>query len=319
MRLKYLVIPWVGFMRLLCADEVSLFDIDYSGRVGSIGSGIELGEGPYPGRTHFTRLNFGEAKIGNAPPALSDTAAILKTNWSGTGSFAYSQPELQLIAGGVYAFQKHRIDVRFQFASPEAIGVGDGFTILTDGGVTSRLDFRHDGAIHLLSNVPAGAAEMTVAGSFDIAQPVHLVWEIDSIGRATSVTVNGVTHHRSGLTVRAIGLRNGRIYPGPGWIRFSFNDTQAAGQLALRSVKVTGSEWDGPLLQQDGGLWGTERDVVIMPQSLPGPGNWQAEFSRDGNKWLPLGEPMNLQYGLTGFACPKPYFSTFFARLRKLP
>lgn len=247
-------------------------------------------------------MNFGEVRIGEDVTDFSDTLGYFDSDGD-----RYAQPELRLIAGGVYAFKKHRIEAHFKTA-------GSGLTILTDAALTYSLDFRDDGVVYLNYRHwvedsywgPRVEIGTEPAGTYGADEPVHLVWILDADTLSTSVTINGVTHTRSGLAQVFPGLRNGVGYPGPGSIRLSSGQ---GGSVALRSLKVTGDLWAGPMWLTGDERWGVETDVVEVPVSVPATGTWQPEFCINGVDWVPFGAPITQQDSVTGFA-----FGTLVAR-----
>ncbi|MDB2673690.1 hypothetical protein N9Y81_01915 [Akkermansiaceae bacterium] len=283
------------------AQEVELFNLDYTGRIADLGKEIEIGEAPYPGRSICTEINLGKAVIGFAPSELADTAALLSSDWDGESSFAYFQLQLQLMNGGVYAFRKNRIEIQFQFTNPDAASPGDEFSIFTDGGVTYSLHISTSGQTFISTNVIASSPwgdrvtqVTTELGSVKVRKPIHLIWEIDDEDKTTTVTLNGSSTTFDNLSVRSPALRNSVHYPGPMWIRLNYNDTGSQEALALKSVRVTGSKWDGPLFRSDAAYpWGTETGILTLDMRPPQLGTWQPEYSFDGSNWTSFGSPVS--------------------------
>lgn len=283
------------------AQEVELFNLDYTGRIADLGKEIEIGEAPYPGRSICTEINLGKAVIGFAPSELADTAALLSSDWDGESSFAYSQLQLQLMNGGVYAFRKNRIEIQFQFTNPDAASPGDEFSIFTDGGVTYSLHISTSGQTFISTNVIASSPwgdrvtqVTTELGSVKVRKPIHLIWEIDDEDKTTTVTLNGSSTTFDNLSVRSPALRNSVHYPGPMWIRLNYNDTGSQEALALKSVRVTGSKWDGPFFRSGAAYpWGTETGILTLDMRPPQLGTWQPEYSFDGSNWTSFGSPVS--------------------------
>ena len=291
------------------AQEVELFNLDYTGRIADLGKEIEIGEAPYPGRSICTEINFGKAIIGFAPSELADTAALLFSDCDGESSSAYSQ--LQLMNGGVYAFRKNRIEIYFQFTNPNAASPGDEVSIFTDGGVTYSLRISTSGQSFISTNVIASSpwgdrvTQVTAElGSVNVRKPIHLIWEIDDEDKTTTVTLNGSSTTFDNLSIRSPALRNSLDYPGPIWIRLSYNDTGSQEALALKSVRVTGSKWDGPLFRSDAASpWGKETGILTLDMRPPQLGTWQPEYSFDGSNWISFGSPVSRfsRHNLKGF------------------
>ena len=283
----------------LRAGEVVLCDVDYSASTGLLGQVIPLGDGPFPGRKTCSTIVFGTAVIGTAPPGLAGTAAILTSAPVGS-SLNYSQLEFNVFERGVYSFHKHRIEAEFQSVNPAGFSGGDGFRILTDGGMTYSLDFTADGKVTLAFNVPRAQPawpgqtqlQFSPAGTFNPAAPVHVAIETDSDTGSATIIVNGTPVTFTGLVQPDYGTRNGVTITGPRVIRLSLDDSGTPAPLALRSFKVTGDDYAGPLIRSVGyPAEPTEAGSVIVPVNVPQTGTWQAEFSENGADWVPFGAP----------------------------
>lgn len=214
---------------------------------------------------------------------------------------SYSQLQFDLFAGGVYAFRKHRIEMRFKWGNPAGFSGLDGLRLMTDGGVTYSLDFHPDGSVKLFSEVLVNdpifgwrvTEQMTHAGDFDPALPVHAILETDVAAKTAKVTVNGVVHTVSGLAELGYALRNGELFSGPFQLRLSLDDRFQDAPLALESFRISGSDYDGPLLQQAGDPQVySEEGVVVLPVKVPPTGSWRPEFSLDGVAWTPFAVPL---------------------------
>jgi len=285
----------------LHAAEVSLYDCDYIASSSQIGQSIPLASTPMPGRKACSGIPFGEVIITNAPSPWSGTAAMMRPLPTGsTGSMCYSQMSFVMLSGSVYAFRKHRIETVFRFLSSEP---GDAMTIHTDGGVTYALNFDSSGSVTLSKNVMAYGTtwgdrieivDQSLA-PFDPSQPVHLIWETDIDGGKTIITINGNATTVTGLSPQPMGLRNGQMYPGPLYVRMNFSSTGTTRHLALRSVRITGDDYDGPLfVAPDAGI--TENDVATARFVHPPVGTWQPQFSIDGKTWKNYAQPVSSDF-----------------------
>lgn len=290
----------------LRAGEVVLCDVDYTASSDLLGQVIPLGDGPFPGRKTCSTIVFGTAVIGPAPPGLAGTAAILTSAPVGS-SLNYSQLEFNVFERGVYSFHKHRIEAEFQWVNPAGFSGGDGFRILTDGGMTYSLDFAADGKVTLGYNVPRAnpawpgqtQLQFTPAGTFNPAAPVHVAIETDSNAGTATIIVNGTPVTFTGLVQPDYGTRNGVTVTGPQFIRLSLDDSGTPGPLAIRSFKVTGDDYAGPLIRSVGyPAEPTEAGSVIVPVQVPKTGTWQAEFSENGTDWVPFGSSFTHGFGV---------------------
>ena len=184
--------------------------------------------------------------------------------------------------------------------NPEGFSTGDGFRIFTDGGMTYSLDFNPDGKVTLAYNVPRAQPawpgqtqlQFSPAGTFDPAAPVDVSIETDSGTGTATITVNGTPVMFTGLIQPNYGIRNWETMDGPQEVRLSLDDSGPQAPLALRSFKVAGNDYAGPLIRSAGDPAApTEAGSVIVPVHVPQTGTWQAEFSENGADWVPFGAP----------------------------
>ena len=131
---------------------------------------------------------------------------------------------------------------------------------------------------------------------------------------STSITVNGTTYTRTGLANVYLGLLNGDMFPGPLTIRFSSDSS-----FTMRSLRITGENWAGPLWMTDAPTGSVETDIATVPIKIPATGTWQPEFSFNGRDWTPFGGTVTQATSLSrfGFACLVA--PQVFARLREIP
>lgn len=307
------------------AAEVSIYDCDYSDDAARLGMGVALSGDPFPNRTEASSIPFGEATVGNAPEPWTGTAAILHPGLTGS-MLHYSQLEFRMITGSVYAFRKHRIELVFRFLDQGASGADEAMTISTDGGLAYRLDLSGDGGIGLISGVlehdPVWGDRVVTqydpAGSFDPAQPVHVILETDINLRTATVTVNGQARQFTERYPQLGGFRNMVGYPGPVSVRVNFSASSGTTTLALRKVKITGDDYDGPLFHYDTPSEPTEVDVVTVPFEAPQSGTWQPEFSMDGTKWTSCGGTMAVYSPIHAVSFGRLVSPTMFFRVRKV-
>jgi hypothetical protein len=304
-----------------CAAEVSLYDCDYTASSALLGQQIPLSSAPMPGRTACGEIVFGDVVIGNAPPPWSGTAAMMRPALTGSALY-YSQMRFFMLSGSVYAFRKHRIETTFQFP---ASGVGDALSILTDGGVTYALSFGSSGAVgldfHVMeTDVHLGerlVRKYQALSPIDPSQPVHLIWETDIDGGKTTVTINGNQTTVSGLSPDAYGIRNWQLYPGPIQVRLNFSSTGTTRHLGLRSIRITGDDYDGPLfVAPDAGV--SENDVATVPFVAPASGTWQPQFSIDGTQWKNYGQPIGPDFPFSSISFGKQVSPSMFFRLGRV-
>ena len=305
----------------LSAAEVSLYDCDYTASSALIGQPIPLSTAPMPGRTACEEIVFGEVAIGNAPSPWSGTAAMMRPILTGS-SYYYSQMRFVMLSGSVYAFRKHRIETSFKFPASVA---GDDLTISTDGGVTYSLSFGSSGYVVLYKNVieygghwgDRVVSRYQALSPFDPTQAVHLIWETDIDGGKTTVTINGNSTTVTGLSPDPIGLRNWQLYPGPSHVRMNFSSTGITRHLALRSVRITGDDYDGPLfVEPDAGVY--EKDVATVPFEAPASGTWQPQFSIGGTQWKNYGQPIGADFPFSSISFGKQVSPTMFFRLERV-
>ena len=95
----------------LSADEVPIYDCDYSDRGSQLGLTIALAGDSFPLRTECSSIIFGDVVVEPATAPWTGTAAIMRPAAVGN-SLHYSQMEFW-VTGGVYAFRKHRIETIF--------------------------------------------------------------------------------------------------------------------------------------------------------------------------------------------------------------
>jgi hypothetical protein len=310
---------------ILCASawtaEVSLYACDYTASPALLDQPIPLSSAPMPGRTACGEIVFGDVVVGNAPSPWSGTAAMMRPALTGS-SFYYSQMRFAMLSGSVYAFRKHRIEATFLFPASVA---GDALTILTDGGVTNALSFGSSGDVGLAFNVmeyggPWGdrvVSRYQALSSFDPSQPVHLVWETDIDGGKTTVTINGNSTTVTGLSPDAYGIRNWQLYPGPIDVRLNFSSNGTTRHLALRSVRITGDDYDGPLfVEPDAGV--AENDVATVPFEAPASGTWQPQFSIGGTQWKNYGQPIGADFPISSISFGKQVSPAMFFRLERV-
>ncbi len=308
--MKFLLLATAALPLVLPAKEIVLYEVDFTRPETYAPDPLPTGQGAYPGRIQCSSISFGSAVHDEAPPDFSPetfACAILRSVAPGN----LAAIEFNLFAGGVYVFRKHRIELTFQFVNPAALAVNEGFTIFTDTGVTQSLRFRGNGDVILSSYVPRvppnpngsnnTVTEATPAGSFNTALPVHVVWETDINQARTTVTINGVAVTKSGLSEVFSGARNWSVFRGPTAIRLSHQDSGGDGPLAIRSVRITGDDHDGPQYQSTGGANPLfhETNVMTVPFKLPSTGNWQPQFSEDGAIWQTFGGVVNATKPIT--------------------
>jgi hypothetical protein len=328
--MKFLLLATAALPLVLPAKEIVLYDVDFTRPETYAPDPIPTGQGAYPGRSQASSISFGSAVHDEAPPGFSPetfACAILRSIAPGN----LAAVNFNLFAGGVYVFRKHRIELTFQFVDSGALAANEGFTIFTDFGVTQSLNFDGSGNVRLRSFVPRvppnpnwsnnTVSESTPAGTFDPAMPVHVIWETD-IGQArTTVTVNGVAVMKSGLSEVFAGTRNWSAFRGPTEIRLSHQDTAADGPLAIRSVRITGDDHDGPQYESGGGpnpLF-YETGVMTVPFKLPPTGTWQPEFSEDGSAWKTFGGVVNSNQPITSVSFGTLLSPRMFFRLVEVP
>ncbi len=328
--MKFLLLAAAALPLVLSAKEIVLYEVDFTRPETYAPDPLPTGQGAYPGRIQCSSISFGSAVHDEAPPDFSPetfACAILRSVAPGN----LAAVEFNLFAGGVYVFRKHRIELTFQFVDPGALAANEGFTIFTEVGVARSLRFRGNGEVILNSHVPRvppnpngvnnTVTEATSAGTFDPALPVHVIWETD-IGQArTTVTVNGVAFTKSGLSEVFAGTRNWSTFRGPTEIRLSHQDTGGDGPLAIRSVRITGDDHDGPQYVSSGGpnpLF-YETGVMTVPFKLPPTGTWQPEFSEDGSAWQTFGGVVNSTQPITSVSFGTLVSPKMFFRLVQVP
>jgi hypothetical protein len=295
------------------AAEVVLYDCDYTALPALMGQSIPLASSPLPGRTACGEIIFGAVEIGTAPSPWSGTAAFLKP--AAVGSFHYSQMQFVMLTGSVYAFRKHRIEMTFQMPSAPS-----NLNIFTDGGVTSYLGLSHAGQAAIETHTgpsdnPVGQHQQLPP--FDATQPVHLVWETDIDGTKTMVTLNGNATTIPGLTPNLMGLRNWQGYPGPIFIRLNLSAADTHTHLALRSIRIIGDDYDGPLfVEPDGEV--SEHDVATVPFQAPESGTWQPQFSIDGQQWKNYAQPVDADFPFSAISFGRRVSPTMFFRLQEV-
>jgi hypothetical protein len=328
--MKFLLLATAALPLVLPAKEIVLYDVDFTRPETYAPDPLPTGQGAYPGRSQCSSISFGSAVHDEAPPGFSPetfTCAILRSVAPGN----LAAIEFNLFAGGVYVFRKHRIELTFQFVDPGALAANEGFTIFTEFGVTQSLNFDGSGNVRLRSfvlRVPPNpnwvnntVPESTPAGSFDPALPVHVVWETDITNARTTVTVNGVAVSKSGLSEVFGGTRNWSTFRGPTEFRLSHQDSGGDGPLAIRSVRITGDDHDGPQYVSSGGpnpLF-YETDVMTVPFTLPPTGTWQPEFSEDGSAWQTFGGVVNSTQPITSVSFGTLVSPKMFFRLVQVP
>jgi len=304
MKVSSLVAVGFHFGTIASANEVVLYDCDFSNSSGTIGQPVPLAGIPFPGRTSFSELTFGNVNVESAPQPWTGKAAVFHATKVGTKPFFYSQVRFDMVAGWcAYAFRKHRIELTFRFLNPSGLTGGDGLNILTDGGVTYSLFFAADGKAYLTSNKPdpydpSGTVfDYSEAGAFDSSSEVQLVWEMDSRHGSSTVTVNGITSTFSGLAQTYLGARNQNLFNGPLWIRLNHEDADSNAPVAVKSIRIVGDDYDGPILDAaDLTSPYVERDVVNVPFKIPSTGTWQPEFSMDGSHWVQFGGTLDSSF-----------------------
>lgn len=306
----------------LHGQSVVLYDVDYTGRGDQVGQEIATGQGDFPGRTMATEILSGEVTIEDGSPGWSGTVArMVAVKQSPTSTSAYSQHSYWLFGGGVYVFRKNRIEMEFKFGSPELLAADEGLRISTFGGVTNWLEFRPGGEVVLNANdldpgTGTTSSSESVAGVFDRTQPVQVVWEFDGEAGTTTVTVNGVAVERSGLGVSSSGIRNYLLYPAPWQVVMRFSDLDSQSSLDLRSFRVVGCGYDGPLFHTAGDpLSSFDLDQVVLPLELPATGIWQPQFSLDMEDWVAFGVPLSAPVFFDSVLCGKVGEQGMYVRL----
>lgn len=309
------------------AREILLYDCDYSDSPALLGQRIPHSSGPFPGRTECSSIVFGDVLLEQAPTGWTGTSAVMRSNLTNDGPLNYSQMQFDMFAGGVYVFRRHRIDMTFQFMNP-ASPSGSGLTILTDGGVGYSLSFASSGTMTLLTNVmeydshwgDRVVTQTTQIGSFDPAAPVHLIWETDVNGGSTTLTINETVNTFTGLSPRLVGLRNWRPFPGPLFIRISLSDVDSDSPVALQSVRITASDYDGPLYEIPvADSLNLEKEVAVVPLSIPDTGTWQPQYSTDGTHWETYGAPISAESMVESVRFGTLVAPQFFFRMSELP
>ena len=301
----------------LGAAEVTMYDCDYTASAALLGQSIPLSSAPLPGRTACGEIVSGNVVIGNAPSPWTGTAAMMQP--TATGGSYRSQMQFIMLSGSVYAFRKHHIETTFRFPTSVA---GDGVTISTNGGVTNFLSFTSSGGVGLNSNVmeygtPWGdrvVSQHQALPSFDSTQPVHVIWETDIDGGRTTVTINGNPTTVSGLAPKPAGFRNWAFYPGPVFIQIKFASSGTTHHLALRSIRITGDDYDGPAFTTTEEAV-TENDVITVPFDPPTSGTWQPQFSIDGTQWKNFAVPINVENHFSAVSFGKQVAPRMFFRL----
>jgi hypothetical protein len=328
--MKLLTLLIAAFSLPLPAKEIVLYDVDFTRPETYAPDPIPTGQGAFPGRSQASSISFGSAVHDEAPPGFSPetfACAILRSVAPGNLAAIH----FNLFAGGVYVFRKHRIELTFQFVDPAALGVSEGFTVFTEFGVTRSLRFRGNGEVILSSFVPRvppnpngsnnTVPEDSPAGNFNPALPVHVIWETDINQSRTTVTINGVAVTKSGLSEVFGGTRNWSAFRGPTEFRLSHQDSGGDGPLAIRSVRITGDDHDGPQYDSSGGpnpLF-HETDVMTIPFKLPPAGNWQPQFSEDGSAWQTFGGVVNSTQPITSVSFGTLVSPKMFFRLVQVP
>lgn len=238
------------------------------------------------------------------------------------GSAHFSQMQFFMLSGSVYAFRKHRIETTFRFPASAA---GDSLSISTDGGVTYSLDFAASGEVGLFTNVmelggywgDRVVIQYQALDPVDTSQPVHVIWETDIDGGSTTVTINGNPTTVTGLSPEQVGIRNWQYYPGPLIVRFNYSSDGTTRRLALRSVKISGDDYDGPLfVPPDFGV--SENDVATVPFVPPTSGTWQPQFSLNGETWKNYGQPVGADFPFSSISFGQRVASRMFFRLSRV-
>jgi hypothetical protein len=328
--MKLSILAFAACPLLLPAKEIVLYNVDFTSPETYSPDPLPTGQGAYPGRSQCSSISFGSAVHDEAPPGFSPetfVCAILRS--VAPGNLAAIQ--FNLFAGGVYVFRKHRVELAFQFVDPGNLAVSEGFSIFTEFGVTHSLNFQGNGNVMLRSFVPRvppnpngsnnTVTEATPAGSFNPALPVHVVWETDIIQARTTVTVNGVAVTKSGLSEVFAGIRNWSTFRGPTEIRLSHQDAGGDCPLAIRSVRITGDDHDGPQYVSAGAPSPLfhETDVMTVPFNLPPTGAWQPQFSEDGLIWQTFGGVVNSSQPITSVSFGTLVSPRMFFRLVEVP
>lgn len=304
------------------AAEVLLYDCDYTDSPDLVGQPIPLSSAPMPGRSACSEIVFGEVRLENAAAPWTGTTAMMRPLLTPNGVFHYSQMQWVMLSGSVYAFSKHRIETVFRFPSTAAT---DALTIFTYGGVTEYLSFGSSGQVGLSTNVmevggywgDRVVSQYRALDPIDTSQPVHLIWETDINGGSTTVTINGNSTTVAGLSPQPTGVRNWQLYPGPLFVRFNYSSNGTSRHLALRSVKITGDDYDGPLfVPPDMGV--TENDVATAPFVPPTSGTWQPQFSLDGQIWKNYGQPVGADFPFSSISFGKRVSPNMFFRLSRV-
>lgn len=313
----------LGMAAPIGAAEVSLYDCDYSDDATLLGQSIAIAGAAFPQRTECSAIEFGQALVEQAPAPWTGTAAILHPD--PTGSFHSATLQFILVNGGIYAFRSHRIETTFRFLDAGSLTGDESLRIFTDGGVTYSLDFHANGSVLLFYHVMEYGGywgdrvvmEHQPMTSFDPEQPVHLIWETDIDAGSTTVSINGQATTVTGLSPVSYGIRNWQLFPGPLFVRFGFEDGGRGRTLAVRSMKITGDDYDGPLYTEpDAGT--PESDVITVPFEAPASGIWQPQFSLDGNKWKSYGVPIGADLPFQSVSFSRLVSPTMFFRLEKV-
>ncbi len=287
----------------IAASDIILYDVDYSGRHALSGEALPTAGPDFPGRSDCSDIVFGNPTIGDAPAGWQGTAALLTTPESTNhGAHRLCQLRFRLTAGGVYAFRRHRIETTFQFPQtedPESVAT---LNFHFDGSAVTWLSFGRDGSVRLAAEVMEPLAEggerearvVKKLTTLETGVPVHLFLELDSPARSARISVNGAIFTVSDLQPLGGGLRNRGLHPGPIDIRVSHDSYDKPNTVALKAIRITGSDYDGPLLH-DGELpsqpSSAEIGVVTIPFAPPATGAWYPQFSVDGRTWMDMGAP----------------------------
>ncbi|WP_411847115.1 hypothetical protein AAFN60_06630 [Roseibacillus persicicus] len=284
---------------ILWANEAVLYDLDYRSSELPPNTPLPVERGPYPGRPTCSELPFGSATIVADPSEPTEKVILMEAEPS--GSVSYSQLKFVLFEGGAYIFNNHRIEARFQLSDPSGFTGTDDIRLFTDGGVFASLDFNADGSVaaHVQVENPSTFGQSVITethslGTFDPNESVHLILETRDEEKSATITLNGEAFTFDNLTTKNLAIRNGKLSPGPLWVRFSLNDSNQDSPLILRSFKISGSYFAGPqFVSAETPQPTLEKMIVRVPVSVDPSKTWLPEYSFNSTNWIPFGAPMS--------------------------